>query len=69
MTWLLMKCCQITADDGPWIPFLNDCHDAVRRCTEILGLTYPGAPGGRVGPPRDDVACCDRDYRRWSYGV
>ena len=68
VTWLLMKCCQSTADLGPWLPFVNDCHSAVKRCTKVLGLTYPGAPGGRLGQPTDE-SCCNTNYRRWSYGT
>jgi len=46
-----MNCCRSTADQGPWIPFFNDCHTALKDCCKAFGLKYPGAPGGRVGPP------------------
>jgi hypothetical protein len=39
-------------NNGIWFPFLNDCHNAVQDAVENAGLKYPGAPGGRFGPPR-----------------
>jgi len=39
-------------NNGMWFPFVNDCHNAIQDAVENSGLTYPGAPGGRFGPPR-----------------
>jgi uncharacterized protein RhaS with RHS repeats len=39
-------------DDGMWFPFVNDCHNAVQEAVENADMEYPGAPGGRFGPPR-----------------
>ena len=49
----VMNCCRLTADDGNWVPYYNDCHDAVDLCLGARGLTNPGAPGGRIVPPCD----------------
>jgi RHS repeat-associated protein len=53
----IMKCCQDTANTGRWIPFINDCVESAQRCIEKFGLTYPGAPGGRMGQ-------CDSCYQK-----
>jgi RHS repeat-associated protein len=53
----LMKCCKSTADWGPWLPPVNDCHEALDDCLRNSKLKNPGAPGGRVGPPCDP---CDK---------
>jgi hypothetical protein len=45
----IMKCCQRTANDKPWFPYVNDCHDSTDRCLTTFGITNPGAPGGRAG--------------------
>jgi RHS repeat-associated protein len=37
------------ADNGIWVPFINDCHNAVQDAVEASGRQYPGAPGGRFG--------------------
>jgi hypothetical protein len=49
----VMKCCQKTADDGIWFPWLNDCHVAADDCLKSKGLKNPGAPGDRLGEPCD----------------
>lgn len=36
-------------NDGPWVPFLNDCHNAINDALTNSGLPNPGAPGGRFG--------------------
>ena len=53
----IMNCCRYGSVDGTrwwvpwnlWIPWVNDCHSLAQDCVERYGLTYPGAPGGRVG--------------------
>jgi RHS repeat-associated protein len=53
----IMSCCHHErADGGPWwvpwniwIPWVNDCQTLSQSCIERYGLTYPGAPGGRIG--------------------
>jgi hypothetical protein len=45
----LMAVLKITADDGQWIGFVHDCHNAVERVIESQGLVYPGSPNGRWG--------------------
>ncbi len=52
----LMDCCRANANAGIWLPWINDCHNALEDCTEEAGMDYPGAPGGRLGPPE-----CDED--------
>ena len=39
-------------NNGLWVPYINDCHNAVQDAVEHSGLVYPGAPGGRFGEPR-----------------
>jgi len=46
----VMECCRETANNGPWIPGIHDCHNAANSCLTGAGLTNPGAPGGRFGP-------------------
>lgn len=53
----IMSCCTSTANDKQWIPFFNDCHNAVDDCIVENGLTNPGAPGGRVWPRCDSFGC------------
>jgi RHS repeat-associated protein len=53
----IMKCCKDTADKGPWLPKLNDCHQALDYCLKEAKLDNPGAPGGRMGKPCDP---CDQ---------
>jgi RHS repeat-associated protein len=45
----IMDFLEKNADNGIWFPFINDCHNAVKDAVESVGLTYPGAPGGRLG--------------------
>ena len=56
--WEIMSCCWFGAQDekgymffggpgGPW----RDCHGFAKECVERRGFKYPGAPGGRIGPP------------------
>lgn len=53
----IMTCCEKTANNLPWIPYVNDCHDSVNRCLKASGVENPGAPGGRLGP-------CDSCYTK-----
>jgi hypothetical protein len=46
----VMKCCQDTANKGPWLPVLNDCHQAVKDCLKDNGLENPKMP--RIGKRR-----------------
>jgi RHS repeat-associated protein len=39
-------------NNGDWLPFINDCHNAVNNTLSALGLTNPGIPNGRFGPYR-----------------
>lgn len=45
----VMKCCKEHANDGLWVPGINDCHNAANDCITKAGLASPGAPGGRFG--------------------
>jgi RHS repeat-associated protein len=45
----IMNCCQKTANSGPYIPGIHDCHNAVNRCLDQNNFTIPSAP--RLGPP------------------
>jgi uncharacterized protein RhaS with RHS repeats len=50
----VMDCCKTGyINNGPWIPFINDCHTRAGACLEKTGLANPGASGGRLGPPCD----------------
>ena len=31
-----------------WIPYANDCHSDLENAFEQIGITYPGAPNGRI---------------------
>jgi hypothetical protein len=46
----IMNCCHKSGNDGPWVPPFSDCHTSAKKCIEMAGLKYPGAPGGRGGP-------------------
>lgn len=39
-------------NNGVWMPFVNDCHNAVQDAVQKNGLLYPSAPGGRFGPAK-----------------
>ena len=41
--------CNKNANNGVWVPGINDCHNAAQDSVEQSGLKYPGAPGGRLG--------------------
>lgn len=45
----IISCCQTTANDGPWRPWRNDCHNSAERCVTAAGLKYTAAPGARAG--------------------
>jgi len=48
----LMGCCKNKKlDPGLFTPFWNNCHSLVEHCIRNMGLTNPGPPGGRFGPP------------------
>ncbi len=49
------------ADNGIWIPFINDCHNAVQDAVEASGLHYPGAPGGRFGKIENEQGTANYD--------
>lgn len=38
-----------TANDGPWVPFLNDCHNSIDRTLERHGVPPRSSPNGRFG--------------------
>jgi len=40
-----------TANEGPWIPVANDCHQAIDESLDATGLPDTEAPGGRLGEP------------------
>jgi hypothetical protein len=43
----LIEALDATANDGPWIGFVHDCHSAVKRALESQGFVFPGSPNGR----------------------
>jgi len=45
----VMQHCQENANNGVWVPFFNDCHNAVKDSVENSGLVNPDVPGGRLG--------------------
>jgi len=45
----VMACCRRRANDNPWFPYANDCHDSADRCFSAYGMKVPKATGGRVG--------------------
>jgi RHS repeat-associated protein len=45
----VMNCCKRTANNGMWVPGINDCHNAAEFCLRTSGLPSLAAPGGRLG--------------------
>jgi RHS repeat-associated protein len=45
----VMNCCRRMANDGPWLPIINDCQSLAGMCIARAGLQWQGAPGGRLG--------------------
>lgn len=43
----IMNYCQANANNGLWVPGINDCHNAAADSVESSGSTYPGTPNGR----------------------
>jgi RHS repeat-associated protein len=56
---LLMNCCYETANKGPWIPYLNDCYQAVEYCLEAAGFPNPGFSGTRLAAQNSKCSACD----------
>ena len=44
----IMQFVKQNADNGIWIPFIHDCHNAVENTIESFDLEFPGVPGGRL---------------------
>ena len=42
------------ADNGIFLPGVNDCHNSVVDAVKSVGLSYEGSPGGRFGEPSDE---------------
>jgi len=38
-----------TANDDPWVPFINDCHNSINRSLERHGVDPVSSPNGRFG--------------------
>ena len=45
----VMTYMESTMNSGIWIPYVNDCHEAIDDTLGNFGMENPGAPGGRVG--------------------
>ncbi len=45
----IMDCCIRNANNRVWLPFINDCQNAVRRCVEGIIVAPPPIPDGRFG--------------------
>lgn len=45
----ILNHCRNNANNGVWVPGINDCHNAAQESVEESDLKYPGAPGGRFG--------------------
>jgi hypothetical protein len=45
----IMNHCRANANNGLWVPAINDCHNAAEDSVTESDLDYPGAPGGRLG--------------------
>lgn len=45
----IMGCCTRNANNGTWLPFVNDCQNAARQCLEGIVIDPPPIPGGRFG--------------------
>jgi hypothetical protein len=41
-----------TANKGPWVPFVNDCHSSINRALERNGVPVVASPNGRFGRGR-----------------
>lgn len=50
----MMQCCEVMSSRWFYLPVLDDCQTTVSQCIRAYGLTHPGVPGGRFGPPCDD---------------
>lgn len=37
------------ANDGTWVPYVNDCHNAVADALDAAGLPETPSPNGRFG--------------------
>jgi RHS repeat-associated protein len=46
----IMSCCEKTINNGPYIPFANDCHNRLNRCLSAGGGYFP-IKHPRIGPP------------------
>ena len=68
----ILNHCKKNANNGVWIPGINDCHNAAQDSVEESGLKYPGAPGGRFGDRNysnsDSPAWVENEYSRDSDG-
>ena len=48
----ILACCRYK-DWGKFFPIRNDCHVLVHECLATTGMSDPGVPGDRFGPPCD----------------
>ena len=47
----IMSCCEQTINNGPYIPFADDCHNRLNRCLSA-GANYYPIKHPRIGHPR-----------------
>lgn len=52
----IMNCCKNNANNGIWFPWINDCHNTIKKCGSTGGGfpppgPVPDPPGGRLGDP------------------
>lgn len=45
----IMGCCTRNANNGTWLPFVNDCQNAAHQCLEGVVPEPPPVPSGRFG--------------------
>ena len=58
----VMSCCSKTANNGPFLPYVHDCHSAVDSCLKANNLNIP--PHSRGDPISNhikDIQCCCRE--------
>jgi hypothetical protein len=58
----VMKCCRAKANQGPFIPYAHDCHDALDRCLKEHKLPVPPhSRGDPISNHAKDIECACRE--------
>jgi RHS repeat-associated protein len=58
----VMDCCRAKANQGVFVPYAHDCHDAADRCLKENGLASPPhSRGDPISNHAKDIECACRD--------